>query len=94
MDRIAQRKQNEAVEERKRNESMSIHRVTDIAAYTKTLFDVRQGGRTPLIVSCLQNPIETMDLVVSMGHDEDVSRNIFLRTVAKYHTHALSWLRE
>lgn len=94
MDRIAQRKQKEAVEERKRNERMSVHRVTNIQAYAEKLYEVRQNGRTPLVVSCLQNPIETMDLIVSIGHDPSVMKNIWLRTAAKMNTHALAWLRE
>ena len=35
-----------------------------------------------------------MDLVVCMGWDLTSMRNIWLRTVAKLHTHALGWLRE
>ena len=38
MDRIAQRKQKEAIEERKRNERMSVVRITNIQAYSEKLF--------------------------------------------------------
>lgn len=69
MDRVASRKQNEAVQERKRNEQMSVHRVTDIQMYGNVLNKVRDSGRTPLVVSSLQNPIETTDCIMSMGWD-------------------------
>lgn len=73
---------------------MTVRRVTDIQNYSKVLAEVRDAGRTPLVVSSLQNPIETMDLVVSMGWEMNAMRNVNLRTVARMNTHALGWLRE
>jgi len=35
-----------------------------------------------------------MDLVVSMGFDLNVMRNIYLRTVAKFDTLAMAWLKD
>ena len=35
-----------------------------------------------------------MDLIISMGHDLNAMKNIWLRTAAKLNSHALAWLRE
>ena len=93
MHRIEQRKVNEAIEERKRNEKVNIHRVKDIQAYHRILDKVREQGRTPLVVSSLQNPIETGDLIMSMGWDMDVMKNIWLRTASFLNNNSLNWLR-
>lgn len=53
IERISSKKEREAVEERKRNERVTIHRVNDIQCYGKTLLKVRDAGRTPLVVSTL-----------------------------------------
>jgi len=92
VDRMSSKKQKEAVEERKRNERVSIHRVTDIQCYGKTLHKVRDNCRTPLIVSTLQNPIETQDCVISMGWDMRDMHNVHLRSAAKANTHTLKFL--
>lgn len=55
---------------------------------------MRQSGRTPLVVSCLQNPIETLDLIISLGFDLNLMKNIWMRKVAVMNPHALAWLRE
>ena len=73
---------------------MSVRRVADIAQYPQVLREVREAGRTPLVVSSLQNPIETLDCIEAMGWGDDVVRNVWLRTVAKVDTHALAWLRD
>ena len=94
IDRMSSKKQREAVEERKRNERMSLHRVTDIQCYVKTLFSVRDGGRTPLVVSTLQNPIDTLDCIISMGWNMSDMQNLWLRSSAKFNTHTLKYLSE
>ena len=94
IDRISSKKEKEAIEERKRNERVTVHRVTDIQAYGKTLHKVRDSGRTPLVVSTLQNPIDTQDCVISMGWDPSEMNNVWLRTIAQENTHMLKWLSE
>ena len=94
VDRVSQRKEKETVEERKRNEQMSVHRVTDIQMYTQVLHDVRDAGRTPLVVSSLQNPIPVTDCIMSMGWEESLNRNVWMRSAAKINTHAMVMLHE
>ena len=73
---------------------MTVRRATDIKLYEKALLDVRKAGRTPLVVSTIQNPIDVMDLIDNMGFDESVVRNVNLRTKAKFNDATLNWLRQ
>lgn len=91
---INNKKEREAVEERKRTEQVSIHRVNDIQCYTKTLFKVRDSNRTPLVVSTLQNPIDTQDCVACMGWDNEEMNNVWVRSIDKINSHTLNWLSD
>lgn len=58
------------------------------------LEQVRENGRTPLIVSSVHNPIETVELISSLGWHPEMVRNVWLRTAGQHNSHSLNWLRE
>lgn len=59
-----------------------MHRVEDADQLAETLSKVRANGRTPLIVSATENPIDIKDIVAAIQDrqsDETVTFNTSLR---------------
>lgn len=58
-----------------------MYRVADIQQYIETLNHVRETGRTPLVISSVQNPIESHELSQNMGHEGKLMQPILLKAL-------------
>ena len=57
-------------------------RVLGVGQYRAALDQIRESGRTPLVVSSLGFPVPTGDLIAQTGVDPAIQRNAFLKTLA------------
>ena len=58
-------------------------RVLGVDQYRSVLEQIRERGRTPLVVSSLGFPVPTGDLIAQTGVNPEDCRNAYLKTLGK-----------
>ena len=83
VNRIERRKGDEEIEARKQSEQCAVRRVVGVGQYRAALDQIRESGRTPLVISSLQFPVSTGDMIAQTGLDPEITNNAFLKTLGK-----------
>lgn len=83
MKRIERRKADEEADAKKQAEKCSVKRVVGVGQYHGALDQIRESGRTPLVISSLQFPVPTADMIAQAGVDPTISNNAFLKTLGR-----------
>lgn len=62
MNRVHRKDSDLVKEEMVKNQKVSVHRVNNHTQYLETLAKIRQCGRTPMVCSSSENPIDSTEL--------------------------------